>query len=109
MNSTKQIAEYTVEKLTAAKLADVEQLHAAVYGVTPPIDFFLKKYNTAFTGFEYVGYVAYNAQKIAVGFYAVIPCFIQFGDQYVLAAQSADTMTHPGYRYKGLFVELSNM
>jgi len=109
MNSTEQTLEYQVEKLTAAKLADVEQLHAAVYGAMPTADFFIKKYNTAFTGVEYVGYVAYNTQKIAVGFYAVIPCFIQFGDQSVLAAQSADTMTHPGYRYKGLFVELSNM
>jgi len=109
MNTTEQTLDYQVEKLTAAKLADVAQLHAAVYGAIPSADFFPKKYNTAFTGVEYVGYVAYNAQRIPVGFYAVIPCFMQFGDKPVLAAQSADTMTHPGYRYKGLFVELSNM
>jgi hypothetical protein len=34
---------------------------------------------------------------------------MKIGDRVVLAAQSADTMTHPHYRYKGLFVELANL
>jgi Acetyltransferase (GNAT) domain len=38
----------------------------------------------------------------------VIPCFIEWNNDKYLAAQSADTMTHPGHRYKGMFMELSN-
>jgi Acetyltransferase (GNAT) domain len=43
-----------------------------------------------------------------VAYYGVLPCFIQFGNEVILAAQSADTMTHPRHRYKGMFIELSN-
>src|SRR5205085_10256014 len=67
------------------------------------------KYNTAYTSAEYVGYVAYNTQGIAVAYYGVVPCILQCGDEKILSAQSADTMTHPGFRYKGMFVELSNI
>jgi hypothetical protein len=65
------------------------------------------KYDTAFTSAKHVGYIAYNKQRLPIAFYAVIPCFIRFGSKIVLSAQSADTMTHPDYRNKGLFVELA--
>lgn len=44
-----------------------------------------------------------------IAYYGVIPCFIRDNDRLYLAAQSADTMTHPKYRYKGLFVQLANL
>lgn len=100
--------EYVVARLNKANLADVATLHAAVYGVAAEEGYFLKKYDTAYTGVENVGFIAYNMNKIPVAYYGVIPCFIQNENKTVLAAQSADTMTHPMYRYKGMFVELSN-
>jgi len=103
---TDQDQSYHIERLTADNLPDVVRLHAIVYGQTP--HHFEKKYDTAYTGRQYVGFIAYNAGRIPVGYYGVIPCFLQNGESLVLSAQSADTMTHPGYRYKGLFVELSN-
>ncbi|HEY0611386.1 MAG TPA: GNAT family N-acetyltransferase, partial [Chitinophaga sp.] len=36
-------------------------------------------------------------------------CFIEYAGRSILAAQSADTMTHPGHRYKGMFAELSRL
>ena len=101
--------EYYIKRLDGKNLADVEKLHTAVYGRQPAPGFFKKKYDTAFTGITYVGYVAYNMQHLCIGYYGVIPCFMQFKDKMVLAAQSGDTMTHPQHRFKGLFVELSNM
>lgn len=77
--------------------------------MTAATDHFSKKYDTAYTGVEDVGYVAYNIQGVPVAYYGVIPCFIQYGNEVMLAAQSADTMTDPNYRFKGMFVELSNM
>ena len=109
MNTETLTPAYTIERLNVSKLSDVDDLHEAVYGRRVAHDFFLKKYDTAFTGVEYMGFVAYNTERVAVGYYAVIPCFIQIGNRKVLSAQSADTMTHPGYRFKGLFVELSNL
>ena len=101
--------EYTVVRLNKDNLKDVALLHEAVYGAATLPDYFPKKYNTAYTGCEYAGFIAYNTQRIPVAYYGVIPCFIQQGTEIILAAQSADTMTHPQHRYKGMFVDLSNL
>lgn len=101
--------EYRIVRLSKTNLADVAKLHAAVYGVEVDADYFPRKYNTGYTGVEYVGVIAYNAGNIPVAYYGVIPCFIEYGNMVMLAAQSADTMTDPRFRYKGMFVELSNI
>jgi hypothetical protein len=101
--------EYYIKRLTGDKLVDMVNLHLAVYNKEMPLSFFKKKYDTAFTGAVYIGYMAYSMTGIPVAYYGVIPCFLQDGSKTILAAQSADTMTHPLYRFKGLFVELSNM
>src|ERR1700744_3835126 len=106
--SNRQIdGNYIVERLNATNLADVEKLHTAVYDRLLQPGFFKKKDDTAFIGIEYTGYIAYSADRLPIAFCGVIPCFIQEGDKIILAAQSADTMTHPDYRNKGLFVELA--
>jgi hypothetical protein len=107
MNSRDQTSEYTIERLSNNNLANVEKLHTAVYGKAPGPNFFFMKYNTSFAGVKHVGFIAYNNHHIPIAFYAVIPCFIRFDDKIMLSAQSADTMTHPQYRNKGLFVELA--
>ena len=104
-----QSKEYVIARLSKDNLADVTKLHAEVYGTAAPVNYFPKKYDTAYTGVENVGFIAYNTDKLPVAYYGVIPCFIQYGNKVILAAQSADTMTHPRHRYKGMFVELSNM
>ncbi len=107
MSTDTPTGEYRIERLTKDNLADVEKLHVAIYGKMPGAGYFAKKYDTAFTAVTYTGYIAYNKQGLAIAFYGVIPCFIQFSNKIVLAAQSADTMTHPKYRQQGLFVELA--
>ena len=106
MNTTEQALEYRVLRLSDDNIGDAEKLHAAVYDVKPRSGFFDAKYNTAFTGVTHTGFIAYD-KNMPIAFYAVIPCFLCIGDSQVLAAQSADTMTHPDYRFKGLFVELA--
>ncbi len=102
-------AVYSIERLGKDNLADIATLYEAVYGRTAPAGLFIKKYDTAYTGREYLGFIAYSKDRVPVGYYGVIPCFLQYGDKKILSAQSADTMTHPQYRFKGLFVELSNI
>jgi len=101
--------EFTVERLTKEGLKDVESLYGEVYGRPASKDYFTIKYNSGYTGHEYLGFIAYNKDRIPVAYYGVIPCFLQCGGKKIIAAQSADTMTHPKFRYKGMFVELSNI
>lgn len=101
--------DYTIERLSKKNLSDLDKLHHAVYRKQHAPGYFEKKYDTAYTGAEYIGYIAYNGNKTPVAFYGVIPCFIRYQEQLYLAAQSADTMTHPQYRFKGLFVQLANI
>ncbi len=103
------VSEYTVVRLSQDNISDLARLHKDVYGSDMEPGYFKRKYETDFTGVSYVGYIAYNRPNLPVAFYGVIPCFIQHHEKVILAAQSADTMTHPQYRYKGMFVELSNM
>jgi hypothetical protein len=101
--------EYHIVRINKSNLADIAGLHYAVYGTTVASNYFQKKYNTAYTGVENIGFIAYSKDNTVIAYYGVIPCFIQYEKTVILAAQSADTMTHPGYRYKGMFVELSNI
>lgn len=99
--------EYTIERLSAENLISLDELYHAVYGRPAAAGFFQKKYDTGYTGVTFLGYIAFNTQGIAVAYYGVMPCLIQYDKRLILAAQSGDTMTHPGHRYKGMFVELS--
>jgi hypothetical protein len=108
MVSETTVENYTIERLSKSRLKDLEQLYRSVYNRKVPEGFFQKKYNTAYTGVENIGYVAYD-QNSPVAYYGVMPCFIEFENKIVLAAQSGDTMTHPAYRSKMLFVKLAKM
>ncbi|TFF38220.1 GNAT family N-acetyltransferase [Mucilaginibacter psychrotolerans] len=99
--------KYRIERFNVDKLSCLSYLHMAIYGKLLPQDYFLKKYNTAFTVVTYTGFLAYDDKGLPVAFYGVIPCFIEHQGKLVLAAQSADTMTHADHRQKGLFVELA--
>src|SRR5580658_3901497 len=104
MENTK---EYTIKRFDASMLKDLDNLHTIVYGNRPAPNHFTRKYDTAYTGVAYVGFMAYHSDGEPLAYYGVLPCFMQYKGTTVLAAQSADTMTNPKYRYKGLFVELS--
>jgi len=102
-------SELVIERLSKANLADLDKLYYSIYRKSQPTGYFAKKYDTAYTGVEYLGFIAYNEKHEPIAFYGVIPCFIRYGEQLLLAAQSADTMTHPKYQFKGLFVKLATI
>jgi hypothetical protein len=109
MKADIEINGYHIERLCKKNLNDLDKLHTTVYRKPHPANYFVKKYDTAYTGRELVGYIAYNEKYSPIAYYGVVPCFVKYGDQLYLAAQSADTMTHPKYQYKGLFVNLANL
>ena len=109
MDSIIATRDYTIERLCKDKFDDLDMLHRAIYRKAHSPGYFRKKYDTAYTGVEHIGYLAYNNRHEPIAFYGVIPYFIRYRDQLYLAAQSADNMTHPNYRFKGLFVQLANL
>ena len=102
------VSDYSVERLSSERLYHLEQLYEAVYNRKASHNFFGIKYNTAYTGQQYLGFIAYR-DNIPIAYYGVVPCFLECADKKILAAQSADTMTHPEFRQKGIFVELAKM
>jgi len=109
MSETIQLKGYHIVRLSKTNINALEKLYHAVYGRSNPEGYYAKKYDTAYTGVEHIGYIAFNERNNPIAYYGVIPCFIRYGDQLYLAAQSADTMTHPKYQFKGLFVQLANL
>jgi hypothetical protein len=102
MSNNIKTVVYIIERLSENNITDLEILYKAVYSKALPVNYFHNKYDTAFTTVQYTGYIAYDNQ-LPVAFYGVIPCFIRFNDKTILAAQSADTMTHPLHRTKRTF------
>ncbi|WP_184545593.1 GNAT family N-acetyltransferase [Mucilaginibacter sp. FT3.2] len=109
MSNINTVDARTIKKLSATTLNDLARLHAAVYGKQVQPGYFECKYNTAYTSVNYIGFIAYDIQLQPIAFYGVIPCFIYCDGETILSAQSADTMTHPNHRNKGLFVELARL
>lgn len=88
-------------------MEDLGALYKDVYKTFRPTHYFFQKYNTAYTGIENAGFIAYGTDKKPVAFCGAVPCFIQYEKKLVLAAQCTDTMTHPKHRNKGLFAKVS--
>ncbi len=101
--------DYIITRLSKINLADLARLYYEVYNRAIKEDFFARKYDTRYTNVENIGFIAYDINNKPVAYYGVIPCFMEHENQIILVAQSADSMTHPSHRSRGLFVKLSNM
>ena len=98
--------EYSIERFNENRIKDLEELFVTVYKKKSIPNYFSKKYDTAYTGVSYIGYLAYK-HEIPVAFCGVIPCFVQYENEIILAAQFVDAMTHPEHRGKSLFISLA--
>jgi GNAT superfamily N-acetyltransferase len=88
-------------------MQDLIPIYSDAFGIDVSLDFLRAKQNTSFTGFERVGFIAYDDQNQPVAFYGVYPCLIEFQGKKYLVAQSGDTMTHSKHVGKGLFTLLA--
>ncbi|HEY3402085.1 MAG TPA: GNAT family N-acetyltransferase [Ohtaekwangia sp.] len=100
--------EYSIERISREKLADLISIYRAAFGRVITEEELEKKYDTAFLGQSYVGYIAYaTATREPAAYYGVFPMQVMLEGQYHLIAQSGDTMTHPRHQGKGLFTRLA--
>lgn len=95
---------YYIERLTEKNFTDFVELHRNVFGKKVSYDSLRKKYATAHIIDGYWAFMAYekNTSEV-VASYGVIPWLFRSDNDYILAAQSADTMTASNHRGKGLF------
>jgi GNAT superfamily N-acetyltransferase len=100
------MSNYTFRKLEPENIKDLYRLFEAVYHKSCPQNYYDLKYNTAYTGVTYIGFLAYHDQ-MPVAYYGIVPTFVAIAKQKVLGAQSCDTMTHPSHQKKGLFTNLA--
>ena len=98
--------DYSIERLSEAHIPALASLYNLCFRKNISPDRFHHKYDTENLGVQYIGFLAIHQNKIAA-FYGVIPCLVILEGKEILAAQSADTMTHPDYRGQGLFVTLA--
>lgn len=101
------MTSYSFERLSAKNMQDLIPIYSDAFGIDVSLDFLRAKQNTSFTGFERVGFIAYDDQNQPVAFYGVYPCLIEFQGKKYLVAQSGDTMTHSKHVGKGLFTLLA--
>lgn len=62
-----------------------------------------KKYNTEYTGLTYIAHFAITLDGSPAAFFCLFPTYLWVENKKVLAAQSADIITHPNHQRKGLF------
>ncbi len=98
---------YIFTKLTSENQQDLIPIYSDAFGIEVSLDFLRAKQNTSFTGFEHVGFIAYDEHNQPAAFYGVYPCMVEYHGKKYLVAQSGDTMTHSSHVGKGLFTQLA--
>ncbi len=101
--------DFEIIRLTKERISHLIPLYKAAFGKTFALDYLKKKFDTSAFGGNYWAHIAYNEKQEAIAFYAVFACKLLQNKEDILAAQSADTMTHPSYQGKGLFTRLARM
>ncbi len=101
------MSNYSFEKLSENNLEDLIPIYADAFGMEVSVDFLRAKQYTSFTGFENVGFIAYDEHNQPAAFYGVYPCMVDYQGKKYLVAQSGDTMTHSKHVGKGLFTQLA--
>jgi hypothetical protein len=97
---------YNLVRLSSDNIGFLNLLYLSVYRHKKPQDYFRLKYDTKYTGAEFIGFFAVAKGK-PVAFYGIVPTLVSIGGKKVLAAQSCDAMTDSAFRRLGLFIELA--
>lgn len=100
---------YTIERVSVHSFHDIQSLYRDCFGIKLSIEQLQNKYDTSSFGAKFLGYIAYDINRMPAAHYSVFPLQINYFGKILLAAQSGDTMTHPLHQKKGLFIELATL
>jgi GNAT superfamily N-acetyltransferase len=93
---------WNIQQISKDTIKDIETLYLAVYGRKPATNNYQHKFLTGYTGVEYSGFIAYSEEGRPVASLCIIPSFISYEGNRLLAAQLVDGMTDPAFRKRGL-------
>lgn len=103
------MTELIFRKVLFDELSRFEEIFELCFGYKATEDYFRWKYLSNPEG-EVIAFEAFDPEKNKVAaFYGVMPEAYTINGQQVRIYQSMDTMTHPDYRNRGLFVKLANL
>jgi GNAT superfamily N-acetyltransferase len=98
--------EYTVVRMSQERIPDLCRLFLNARNIQYSAAYLRSKLDTGYTGASYVAHLAYSDSHEAVSFFCLYPCILNIDGKMILAAQSADIVTHPLHQRKGLFTIL---
>lgn len=98
---------YSIEQLSDNNINDLVSLYEASFGKTTTKELIQNKFNTSFTNYKNIGFIAYSETREPAAFYGVFPCYAMIDGAKFLVAQSGHTMTHPKHRRAKLFLKLA--
>lgn len=104
------IKNFVIEKLSEERLKDVQYLFKVSFCFEVSIDVIRHKHINCHGINKYIGFIAYDKEtREPAAYYAVYPGFLNFNHNFILVAQSGDTMTNPKFQKQGLFVKLAEI
>jgi hypothetical protein len=99
---------YNIERLRPDHFGALQVLFDNCFGQQLKPEVIAARFDTKAIGADPIGFLAFEKSTgEPAAFYGVFPVRVQVNGETVLAAQSADTMTHQRHRKKGLFVLLA--
>ncbi|MEQ1733740.1 MAG: GNAT family N-acetyltransferase [Bacteroidia bacterium] len=97
-----------IRKVELSNLEKYSSLFELCFGITVTVDYFNWKYLNNPHG-SLIAFEAYDPETDTIAaFYGVIPELYSVNGVDKIIYQSMDTMTHPNYRNRGLFIKLAN-
>lgn len=99
--------EYRVERFSEDNMHNLSTLFKVVRNVIVPPEYFVRKYNTEWTGLKYTGCFAFAPNGEVVAAYGMLPSFTIVNGKRVLIAQGLEGLTHPDHQRKGLYMMVS--
>lgn len=98
---------YRIERLTEARLVDVQRLLAEVLQQNVSLADLHIKYNTAHTGLQFLSSIAYDGDR-AIAFYGTVPqVFTNQDGASLVGCHVSDSMTLEAYQRRGLHQQLA--
>lgn len=99
---------HTLKRIGVKSQTDLIPIFLSAFGKSPTVTQISQKHSTGFTGLRDMGYVAYSDHDQPVGYYGVYPLEVRINGEFLLVAQSGDTMVIKEHRKHGLFTILAN-
>jgi hypothetical protein len=103
------MSDYQFHPITDERAKDAAYLFNAAFKRPISVENMQKKYNTLWSGFRHLCYLAYTNEGKRVAFYGALPYKFEYKGKEILVVQACDSITVPNHQKKGLHFQLANL